>query len=106
MSTWAYTPSGSKFGDRVEAMKPVMYEKGLQNLWNELKTFALRAFGGNVTMSGGRTQFAELDFAVTGDVTTVIPKKFADPMGTGSWTRQMPGYVAGTVESIIWGGFV
>ena len=80
-TTWSYVVGGSTFGDRVMAMKWYMFEKGLQKVWNELYTFATRAFGGNITMTSSRTQFAQIDFAVTGDVTTVIPKNFVDPSG-------------------------
>jgi hypothetical protein len=106
MSVWTYTVGGSKFGDRVMAMRWYMLEKGLQKIWNEFFTFVNRAIGGNVTLTGGRTTFGEIDFNVAGDVTTVIPKNFVDPAGPNANVfRQMPGYPTGQVEEVLFEGF-
>jgi hypothetical protein len=102
MSVYTYTPGGTKLGDRIMAMKPFMLEKGGQKYWNELNTFINKAFGANVTMTGGRTTFGEIDLAVVGDMlATAIPRTFADPM-VG---RQMPGYTFPTTQIFIFQGF-
>jgi len=101
MSVWTYTPGGTKLGDRIMAMKPFMYERGGQKFWNELFTFANRAFSTNMTLSGGRTTFGEIDLNATADVTTAVPRGFADPMAG----RQMPGYPTGTTQVFIFDGF-
>ena len=64
MTVWAYTAGGTKLGDRLMALRSIMYEAGRRREWNELMTFALRAFGANITMSAARTQFAEIDLNV------------------------------------------
>jgi len=108
---YTYTPGGNKLGDRWNAIKWIMNEKGLHREWNEIAYFLARLPSGTgVTISGGRT-FAEIDLSAAGDVTPApgtiipVPKTFQDP----GLNRVMPGYapVGGipVTEQIIGQGF-
>jgi hypothetical protein len=106
---WTYTPGGSKLGDRIMALKPFMLEKGGQKYWNELFTFVTRVIVTGGGVAAGK-QFGEIDLSAAGDVTTAVPKNFADPMVFGIppaslQVRQMPGYSYPTVQVFVFQGF-
>jgi hypothetical protein len=109
-STWTYTPGGTRLGDRIMAMKPFMLEKGGQKYWNELYTFATRTIAGVATNITVGSNFGAIDLANASDVSAVVPKNFADPMGNqpvaSGFDRQMPGYNYPTVQVFVFQGFV
>lgn len=110
MPLWSWTPGGTRFGDRLMALKPIMLEKGLQKYWNELWTFGQRVIVTGAGVTAGNN-FAYIDLGAAGDVTTAVPKNWADPMVYGVppssvQTRQMPGYPYPTTQAFIFQGFV
>lgn len=81
------------FAERLDALRPVMQEAGLQRQWRELKTFANGALAGYTGTVGA------IDYVT--DLTPDAVETFTDEVNTGALAARTPQFkpTAGFRES-------